>query len=103
MKSKQMSVCMDVKISIKQTTMFYLAVRKSLKSRRLVLPLEKSDVMGEVDVPNSEVSAGLDFEVKLESDLTLGVVVETVGWGVVSGDGVDMVVMGLVVSEDWGV
>jgi hypothetical protein len=38
----------------------------------------------------------------------LGVVVETVGWGVVSGDGVDMVVMGLEVSglevsEDWGV
>ena len=64
--------------------------------------------MGEVDIPNCEVFAGLVLEVKLESELTLGVVVETVGWGVVSGDGVDMVVMGLVVSglevsEDWGV
>ena len=72
------------------------------------LTVEESEVMGGVDVPNSEVSAGLVLEVKLESELTLGVVVETVGWGVVSGDGVDMVVMGLVVSglevsEDWGV
>jgi hypothetical protein len=73
-----------------------------------VLPVEKSEVMGGVDVSNSEVSAGLVLEVKLESELTLGAVVVTVGWGVVSGDGVDMVVMGLVVSglevsEDWGV
>ena len=73
-----------------------------------VLPVEESEVMGGVDVPNSEVSAGLVLEVKLESELTLGAVVVTVGWGVVSGDGVDMVVMGLVVSglevsEDWGV
>ena len=72
------------------------------------LTVEESEVMGGVDVPNSEVSAGLVLEVKLESELTLGVVVETVGWGVVSGDGVDMVVMGLEVSglevsEDWGV
>ena len=44
----------------------------------------------------SEVSVGLVLEVKLE--LTLGVVVETVvGWGVVSGEVVDIVVMGLVV------
>ena len=35
--------------------------------------------MGEVDVPNCEVFAGLVLEVKLESELTLGVVVETVG------------------------
>ena len=73
-----------------------------------VLPVEESEVMGGVDVPNSEVSAGLVLEVKLESELTLvvvavAVVVETVGWGVVSGDGVDMVVMGLVVSEGWDV
>ena len=73
-----------------------------------VLTVEESEVMGGVDVSKSEVSAGLVLEVKLESELTLGVVVETVGWGVVSGDGVDMVVMGLVVSglevsEDWGV
>ena len=46
--------------------------------------------MGEVDVPNCEVFAGLVLEVKLESELTLGVVVETVGWGVVSDDGVDI-------------
>ena len=44
----------------------------------------------------SEVSVGLVLEVKLE--LTLGVVVETVvGLGVVSGEVVDIVVMGLVV------
>ena len=72
------------------------------------LTVEESEVMGGVDVPNSEVSAGLVLEVKLESELTLGAVVVTVGWGVVSGDGVDMVVMGLEVSglevsEDWGV
>ena len=72
------------------------------------LSVEGSEVTGGLDVPNSEVTAGLVLEVKLESELTLGVVVETVGWGVVSGDGVDMVVMGLVVSglevsEDWGV
>ena len=58
-----------------------------------VLPVGESEVTGGLDVPNSEVSAGLVLEVKLESELTLGVVVETVGWGVVSGDGVDMVVM----------
>ena len=44
-----------------------------------VLPVDESEeVMGGVDVPNSEVSAGLVLEVKLESELTLGVVVETV-------------------------
>ena len=81
-----------------------------------MLPVDVSEVMGRVDVPNSEVSAGLVLEVKLESELTLGVVVETVDWGVVetvdlgveSGDGVDMVVLGLdesglEVSEDWDV
>ena len=75
-----------------------------------VLPVEESEVMGGVDVPNSEVSAGLVLEVKLESELTLvvvavAVVVETVGWEVVSGERVDRVVMGgvvlgLVVSGD---
>ena len=46
----------------------------------------------------SEVSVGLVLEVKLE--LTLGVVVETVvGLGVVSGEVVDIVVMGLVVES----
>ena len=46
----------------------------------------------------SEVSVGLVLEVKLE--LTLGVVVETVvGLGVVSGEVVDLVVMGLVVES----
>ena len=44
-----------------------------------VLTVEESEVMGGVDVPNSEVSAGLVLEVKLESELTLGVVVETMG------------------------
>ena len=75
-----------------------------------VVPVDESEVMGGVDVPNSEVSAGLVLEVKLESELTLGVVVETVDWGDVSGDGVDMVVMGWVgndsgleASEDWDV
>ena len=70
-----------------------------------VLPVDESEVTGGLDVPNSEVSAGLVLEVKLESELTLGVVVETVGWGVVSGERVDRVVMGgvvlgLVVSGD---
>ena len=46
----------------------------------------------------SEVSVRLVLEVKLE--LTLGVVVETVvGLGVVSGEVVDIVVMGLVVES----
>ena len=50
----------------------------------------------EEGLDGSEVSVGLVLEVKLE--LTLGVVVETVvGLGVVSGEVVDIVVMGLVV------
>ena len=59
-----------------------------------VLILLVEDNEGGLD--GSEVSVGLVLEVKLE--LTLGVVVETVvGWGVVSGEVVDIVVMGLVV------
>ena len=52
----------------------------------------------EEGLDGSEVSVGLVLEVKLE--LTLGVVVETVvGLGVVSGEVVDIVVMGLVVES----
>ena len=59
-----------------------------------VLILLVEDKEGGLD--GSEVSVGLVLEVKLE--LTLGVVVETVvGLGVVSGEVVDIVVMGLVV------
>ena len=59
-----------------------------------VLILLVEDNEGGLD--GSEVSVGLVLEVKLE--LTLGVVVETVvGLGVVSGEVVDIVVMGLVV------
>ena len=61
-----------------------------------VLILLVEDNEGGLD--GSEVSVGLVLEVKLE--LTLGVVVETVvGLGVVSGEVVDLVVMGLVVES----
>ena len=61
-----------------------------------VLILLVEDKEGGLD--GSEVSVGLVLEVKLE--LTLGVVVETVvGLGVVSGEVVDIVVMGLVVES----
>ena len=61
-----------------------------------VLILLVDDNEGGLD--GSEVSVGLVLEVKLE--LTLGVVVETVvGLGVVSGEVVDIVVMGLVVES----
>ena len=53
------TVCMDVKVFINQTTMFYVLWLKRVKSSGLVLPVEKS-----------EVSAGI-LKVKLESELTL--------------------------------
>ena len=52
------------------------------------------------DVPISEVSTELVLEVKLESSLTVGVVVASVGWVVMSGDWFERVVIGMVES-DW--
>ena len=68
-------------------------------------PLEASEVMVRSDVPISEVSTGLVLEVKLESSLTVGVVVASVGWVVMSGDWFEGVVIGMVesnlVEPDW--
>ena len=72
----------------------------------MVLPLlEASEVMVRSDVPISEVSTGLVLEVKLETSLTVGVVVASEGWVVMSGDWFEGVVIGMVesnlVEPDW--
>ena len=71
----------------------------------VLLLLEASEVMVRSDVPISEVSTGLVLEVKLGTSLTVGVVVASEGWVVMSGDWFEGVVIGMVesnlVEPDW--